>query len=127
MVKTVGDFNEAVAFMLARLSWYDMVREEEIPWWEEAGFAVVDEEVLRARSALELLKDAGYTLPEDALAMMAAADAQWRAHPAAFDAMFRYAIARQTEDELAGWVVLEDGSTPRIPPAHWWWRPSSRW
>jgi len=127
MVKPVGDFKEEVAFMLARLSWYDMVREAEITWWEEAGFAVVDEEVLRARSALELLKDSGYTLPEDALAMMAAADAHWRAHPAAFDVMFRYALARQTQDELAGWVVLEDGSTPRIPPTHWWWRPSSRW
>jgi len=127
MVKTVGDFNEAVAFMLARLSWYDMVREAEITWWEEAGFAVVDEEVLRARSALELLKDAGYTLNGVDLAMMAAANAQWRAHPAAFDAMFRYAIARQTQDELEGWVVLEDGSAPRISPDHWWWRPSSRW
>jgi hypothetical protein len=49
----------------------------------------------------------------------AAADVQWRAHPKAFDTMFRYAIARQEPDELEGWVVLEDGSVPGIPPTHW--------
>ena len=113
--------------MLGRLSWYGDVSEDNLDWWEEYGFAVLDEEVLRARSALEMLKEAGFPLPAEAIEMMAAADRQWRAHPKAFDSMFRYALARKEADELKGWVENEDGATPPIPHSHWWWRPSERW
>jgi hypothetical protein len=126
-MRTVLDFDEAVAFMVERLSWATEVDEEAIDWWDEGGFAVVDEEVLRARSALQMLFDDGQKLPAKALEMMLAADRQWRAHPKAFDHMFRYAHARQTRDELSGWITDDAGRVPEIPDSHWWWRPSSQW
>lgn len=126
-MKTVLDFDEAVAFMVDRLSWATEVDEEAIAWWDESGFAVVDEEVLRARSALQLLWDDGKRLPAAAIEAMTAADLQWRAHTAAFDYMFRYALARKSCDELTGWITDDAGRVPEIPRAHWWWRPSGQW
>ncbi len=126
-MRTVQDFDEAVAFMLERLSWATEVDEAAIAWWDDGGFAVVDEEVLRARSSLELLWDDGQRLPAAAIEAMTAADRQWRAHPKAFDHMFRYALARKTHDELSGWITDDAGLAPEIPASHWWWRPSSQW
>ncbi|AVZ80163.1 hypothetical protein C3497_12560 [Zoogloeaceae bacteirum Par-f-2] len=126
-MRTVHDFDDEVAFMVERLAWAMEVTEEAIAWWDESGFAVVDEEVLRARSALQLLWDDGKRLPVAAIDAMTAADRQWRAHPKAFDHMFRYAIARKTRDELAGWLLDDAGRVPEIPASHWWWRPSSQW
>jgi hypothetical protein len=118
--------DEDIRFFLERLSWHDFVSEENIPAWDDWAWAVVDEEVLRARSALEFLRD---RLDEAAASMLAAADAQWRAHPRAFDHMFRYALAGfDAASELYGWVLDEaTGKPPAIPPSHWWWRPSKDW
>lgn len=125
-VVTGRDFDDEVAFFLERLQWYDFVTEEKIAAWNDWGWAVVDEEVLRARSALEFLRD---RLPEAAAAMMAAADAQFRTHPRAFDHMFRYALAGfDATSELNGWVIDEaTGKPPAIPPSHWWWRLPKDW
>ena len=113
--------------MVERLAWADFVDEANLAAWDAWAFAVVDEELLRARSALQLLFDDGQRLPAEALEMMLAADRQWRAHPVAFDYMFRYALARKTRDELSGWVTDEAGRVPEIPASHWWWRPSGQW
>ncbi|SFF27417.1 hypothetical protein SAMN04488120_101325 [Fontimonas thermophila] len=125
-VVTVDEpFEAEVEFLLDRLSWFDFVAEDNIPAWDDWAWAVVDHEVLLARSALELLRD---RLSERALAMMAAADAQWRAHPKAFDHMFRRAIDwARPDDILTDWVRDETGATPPIPPSHWWWRLSKNW
>lgn len=119
-------FDDEVRFFLERLQWYDFVTEEKIAAWDDWAWAVVDEEVLRARSALEFLRD---RLPDTALAMMAAADSQFRAHPRAFDHMFRYALAGfDAASELSGWVLDEaTGQPPAIPPSHWWWRLPKAW
>ncbi len=127
-MKTRGDFNEDVAFMIERLSWADEVTDASIEWFDQAGFAVVDEEVLLARSALQLLWDAGVSLPIAAIDAMNAADRQWHRHPRAFDHMFARVIARGPRaDAMEGWVVGKDGRVPVIPSSHWWWRPSPRW
>jgi hypothetical protein len=123
-VVTAHEFAEDVVFFLDRLKWYDFVSEDRIADFDEWGWSVVDAEVLRARSALELLRE---RLTIDQLAMLAAADRQWRAHPKAFGHMFRRAIAGFDPDkELDGWVMDESGRPVPIPPDHWWWRPQ-RW
>lgn len=127
MMRTVGNFDDDVAFMVERLSWADEVSDANLAWWDDGGFAVVDEELLRARSALQLLLDDGRRLPAAAIEAMTAADRQWRAYPKAFDYMFRYALARKQPDELSGWVMDARGLAPEIPDSHWWWRPSGQW
>ncbi|GAB6051175.1 hypothetical protein JCM16106_20310 [Hydrogenophilus islandicus] len=125
MFKTPGDFDEDVAFYAERLSWYDFVDEANLNAYNEWGWAVVDEEVLKARSALELLRN---RISDDHRALLDAADRQWRAHPAAFDAMFRVAIAKaDLATTLAEWVRDEEGRPVPVPPSHWWWRTSDKW
>ncbi|QIK36858.1 hypothetical protein GWK36_01310 [Caldichromatium japonicum] len=126
VVTAYEPFDEEVRFFLERLAWFDFVAEENIPAWDDWAWAVVDHEVLLARSALEFLRD---RLDAQALAMMAAADAQFRAHPKAFDRMFRAAIGwTHVANTLTRWVVDEaTGKPPAIPPSHWWWRLPKAW
>ncbi|QIK38426.1 hypothetical protein GWK36_11050 [Caldichromatium japonicum] len=117
--------DDDIAFFMERLQWYDFVTDENIKAFDDWGWAVVDHEVLLARSALEFLRD---RLPDAALAMIAAADAQFRAHPQAFAHMFRRAIGSiDAKAALAGWVDDDDGKPVPIPPSHWWWQLPKDW
>jgi len=84
------------------------------------------DEALALRSVYAYLAEAGRLEPQ-ALAELAAIDAFWRAHPAAFDAAFSYEHAMPAHARLAGFVLDDDGNPVLPPPSHWWWRPSGQW
>jgi len=94
---------------------YDVIGDENVDWSEDIA------EVLHARSALELVRD---QYPAERMAILDEADAFWRARPKAFNHDFRYQHARKkVGEELEGWVIDDEGHTPRIPLTHWWWWP----
>ena len=97
------------------LSVYDTLEEPHEDWYMDW------DETLHERSVLELVRD---RLTEDQRAELDRVDAYWRAHPAAFNERCKvYHHQKRPDRELAGRVVDDEGHTPRIPLAHWWWWP----
>lgn len=96
------------------LIWYDVI---------ELDFDIYSydgDELLHARSALEFARAGN----PDLEALAERIDAYWRERPQVFNCWFalHHAFADR-ENELEGFAVDERGRAPRIPPAHWWWRP----
>lgn len=120
----VVTFESDQAFIAERLGWG---METDPAWWEQAGFAVVDDEVPAAASAAQFLLEAGRASPELATRLQQVT-AHWRAHPAQFDATLGQIIRRiDPATALAGWVQDEAGRPMPVPPHHWWWRLSKDW
>ena len=88
---------------------------------DDPAFDLDREGILQKRSAFELVRA---SLTDDQRAELDLVDTHWQAHAQDFDEAFatlHHQADRKTV--LRGYVVAEDGSTPPIPRAHWWWKP----
>lgn len=111
-------------FIVERLAWG---LEIDPDWWQDAGYAVVDDEVLAAASSAQVLVEAGEA-SELLAETLKRVTQHWRAHPGTFDATLGQIVRRiDPATALAGWVEDEDGRPLPIPPHHWWWRLSKDW
>lgn len=96
-------------------------------WWQEAGFAVVDDEVLAAASSAQVLVEAGQASASLTETLQRVTQ-HWRAHPEDFDATLGQIVRRiDPQTALAGWVEDEARRPMPIPAHHWWWRLSKDW
>jgi hypothetical protein len=116
MAYTLGNGNKTVEWGVSlidgALSGYTRLDDPDFDWEMD--------ELLRNRSALELVRD---RLSEAQVAELEMVDIYWRAKREAFNACFSADHARRSRMSLAGFVEDENGDTPDIPRDHWWWRP----
>jgi len=124
-IKTPISLEKDIKLYAECLSWYDFVDEANCEAFKEWGWSIADDEILAARSALELLCE---FLDAETLDLLDDADRYWRQHKVAFDHMFAIAHAEfEPETALAYWVTDEQGNPIPVPESHWWWRQSSQW
>lgn len=122
----VGDLKE-VALLLSFLECRTFILEG------REKYQYIGDQILPARSALELLRptfaaefDAAEAATVEFTKALDAFDAFARDHAEAFNAFFAYEHAqvnRATALEDFAWNDI--GRTPEVPEAHWWWAPIS--
>lgn len=96
-----------------RLACYDTLDDDD--------FELDRDELLRNRSAFELVRD---QLSDAQRAELDKVDAHWRANAVAFNRAFETEHHQHDpKTALAGFITDAAGNIPEIPRSHWWWRP----
>ncbi len=108
-----GTIDRKVPLILGDLCCYDTLSDDDFEWDRD--------ELLRVRSALELVRE---QLTDDQRAELDKVDAHWRENAKAFNRAFEVEHHRHNPKAiLKGFVTDDRGKVPAVPADHWWWKP----